>query len=77
MHALYVYAADTLLSFCTVHVYHNIKFTAANDAQELEIVDAVHVQPEQKNKCRWIIPERFDTVLVQGNGQGEHLLHSH
>ena len=63
-HALHVYAADTLLSFHTVCIYHNIKFTAANDAQELEIVDAVHIQPEQKDKYRWIIPECFDTVLV-------------
>jgi len=75
--ALHVRAADTLLSFRTVCVYHNIKFTAANDAQELEIVDAIHVRPEQKDKRGRIIPEHFDTVLVQGNGQGEHLLHSH
>jgi len=70
-HALHTHSANTLLPFCTVCVYHNIKFRAANDTQELEIVDAVHVQPEQKDKCGWIIPARFDTVLVQGHGEGE------
>ena len=69
--ALRVRAANTLLPFRTVRVYHNIKFMARSDAQELEIVDAVHVWPEQKDSCGWIIPARFDTVLIQGSGQGK------
>ena len=71
MHALHTHSANTLLPFCTVHVYHNIKFRAANDAQELEIVDAIHVWLEQKDKHGQIIPAQFDTVLVQSCGEGE------
>ena len=69
--ALRTHAADTLLSFRTVRVYHNIKFMAANDAQVSGIIDAVYVRPEQKDKRGRIIPARFDTVLIQGSGQGE------
>jgi len=71
MHALHTHSANTLLPFHTVRIYHNIKFRAANNAQELEIVDAVHVWLEQKDKRGQIIPARFDTVLVQGHGEGE------
>jgi Plavaka transposase len=67
--ALRTHAANTLLPFRTVRVYHNIKFTATSDAQELEIVDAVYVRPEQKDSRGRIIPVRFDTVLIQGSGQ--------
>ena len=38
-HALHTHAGNTLLPFHTVCIYHNIKFTAANNAQELEIVE--------------------------------------
>ena len=69
--ALRVHAANTLLPFRTVRVYHNIKFTARSDAQELEIVDAVHVRLEQKDSRGQIIPARFDTVLIQDSGQGK------
>ena len=63
-HALYTHSANTLLPFCTVRVYHNIKFRAANDAQELEIVDAIHVWLEQKDKCGWIILLRLQQALI-------------
>jgi hypothetical protein len=70
--ALHARAANTLLPFRTVQVYHNIKFTTPSGAQEseTEIVDAVHVRPEQKDSRGRIIPARFDTVLIQGSGQG-------
>ena len=64
-------ARNALLPFRTVQVYHNIKFTARNDAQEMEIVDAVYVRPEQRDRCGRIIPARFDTVLIQGSGQSK------
>jgi len=76
-HALHLRGGNTLLPFCTVCVYHNIKFMAANDAQVSGIIDAVHVWPEQKDKHRRIIPAQFDTVLIRGSGQGESLLHPH
>ena len=77
MHALHLHGGNTLLPFRTVCVYHNIKFMAANDAQVSGIIDTVHVQLEQKDKCGRIIPVRFDTVLIWGSGQGESLLHPH
>jgi len=64
-------ARNALLPFRTVQVYHNIKFTARNDAQEMEIVDAVYVRPEQRDRRGRIIPARFDTVLIQGSGQSK------
>ena len=54
-------SADTLIPFRSVQVYHNIKFT---NAEESEILDAVHARPEQKDSRGRIIPSRFDTVLV-------------
>jgi len=68
VHALRTHAANTLLPFCTVWVYHHIKFM---DTQGSEIIDAVHIQPEQKDSCGWIIPVRFDTVLIRDSGQGK------
>jgi len=65
---LRVCAANTLLPFCTVWVYYHIKFM---DAQGSEIIDAVHIQPEQKDSHGWIIPVRFDTVLIQDSRQGK------
>ena len=54
-----------------------MKFIAINDTQNWEIVDAVYVWPEQKDKQGWIIPARFDTVLIQGSEQSESLLYLH
>ena len=66
--ALRTRSANTLLPFCTVRVYHHFKFVSASSAQGSEIVDAVYVRLEQKDKCGQIIPGRFDTVLIQGSG---------
>jgi len=77
VHALHTRAGNTLLPFRSVRVYHNMKFIAINDAQKWEIVDAVYVRPEQKDKRGRIIPARFDTVLVQGSEQSESLLYLH
>jgi hypothetical protein len=63
--ALHAHAGDTLLPFQSVRVYHHIKFTS-----ESEIIDTIHIWPEQKDSCGWIIPACFDTVLVQDIGQG-------
>jgi hypothetical protein len=57
-------AHNTHIPFSGVPVYHNIKFTNA----ESEIVDVVHVRPEQKDSRGRIIPGRFDTVLVNSRG---------
>lgn len=58
-------AHDTHIPFARVPVYHKIKFTKIGDFNELEIADAVHVRPEQKDSHGRIIPSRFDTVLVE------------
>ena len=75
--ALCTHGGNTLFTFRTVQVYHNMKFTGMNDAQKWEIVDTVYVQLEQKDKRGWIIPVRFDTVLIQGSDQSESLLYLH
>jgi hypothetical protein len=67
--ALHARAGDTLLPFQSLPVYHNIKFTSVSDAQGSEIVDTIHVRPEQKDPRGRIIPARFDTVLVRARGQ--------
>ena len=56
-------AANTLIPFRRVPVFHNIKFTQIGHSGESEITDAVHVQPEVVN-LRTITPARFDTVIV-------------
>jgi hypothetical protein len=59
-------AANTHIPFCAVPVFHNIKFTENGN----EILDSVHIRPEQKDSRGRIIPSRFDTVLVQSKDQG-------
>ena len=59
------HAANTLIPFCAVPVFHNIKFTDGST----EIVDSVHARPEQKDTHGRIIPSRFDTALVQSGPQ--------
>ncbi|KAH8977887.1 hypothetical protein EDB86DRAFT_2816589, partial [Lactarius hatsudake] len=59
-------AADTLLPFRSVPVFHRIKFTSREKSEDLEIVDSVVIRPEQKDAHGRTIPERFDTVLVCG-----------
>lgn len=65
--ALHRHSSDTLLTFRAVPVYHNIKFTADDNSifEHPEIIDAVHIRPEQKDSHGRTIPERFDTVLVR------------
>jgi len=60
---LYAHAVNTLIPFCSVPVFHKVKFTS-NNVEPAEIIDAIHVWPEQKDTYGQIIPPRFDTVLV-------------
>jgi len=62
-------AADTLIPFRSVSVYHRIKFSNLDNS---EIVDAVQVRPEQKDAHGHPIPSRFDTILVRGRSQVMH-----
>ena len=59
------HAHNTHIPFSRVPVYHKIKFTDRGILTKPEIVDTVHVRPEQKDSRGRIIPARFDTVLVQ------------
>jgi hypothetical protein len=59
---------DVFLPFSRVPVYHSMKFTSDNH-EELEIVDAVHSRPEQRDSHGRIIPSCFDPVLVKGGEQ--------
>jgi hypothetical protein len=60
--ALQSRAHDIHIPFSRVPVYHKIKFTKSG-----EIVDAVHIRPEQKDSHGRIIPARFDTVIVESS----------
>jgi len=60
-------AHDTHIPFSGVPVYFNMKFTKGSES---EIVDVVHVRPEQKDLHGRTIPARFDTVLVNGTRGG-------
>ena len=71
--ALRTHAADTLIPFRAVPVFHHVKFMNSESGNG-EIVDAVHIRPEQKDSRGRIIPSRFDTVFVQIKGNdGEFL----
>ena len=59
-------AADTLIPFRSVPVYHKIKFSNSDGT---EIVDTIQIWPEQKDPRGRSIPSRFDTVLVRGKAQ--------
>ncbi|KAH9019702.1 hypothetical protein EDB84DRAFT_1624592 [Lactarius hengduanensis] len=50
-------AEDTLLPFRHVPVFHKIKFVSTPD---LDIIDVVHVRPDQKDARRRTIPSCFD-----------------
>ena len=63
--ALRKYAEDTLIPFRRVPVFHIIKFTDAENADETKTIDSVLARPKRKNRHGRIIPSRFDTVLVQ------------
>ncbi|KAI9439121.1 hypothetical protein H4582DRAFT_2056961 [Lactarius indigo] len=59
-------AADTLLPFRSVPVFHRVKFTSRENSEDFEIVDSVVIRPVQKDAHGRTVPERFDTVLVRG-----------
>jgi hypothetical protein len=65
-------AADTLLPFRSVPVFHRIKFTSTGNADNSDIVDSVIIRPEHNDACGRVIPSRFDTVLVRGKHQDIH-----
>ncbi|KAH9021359.1 hypothetical protein EDB85DRAFT_1871915 [Lactarius pseudohatsudake] len=68
--ALRTLAEDTLLPFCHVPVFHKIKFVSTPNP---EVIDAVHVWPDQRDACGRTIPSRFDTVIICGKPQdSEH-----
>jgi len=58
-------AADLLIPFRSVPVFHNIKFTKFGHSGESEISDTVHARPEIVDTHSHVIPARFDTVIVQ------------
>ncbi|KAH8986507.1 hypothetical protein EDB83DRAFT_2240317 [Lactarius deliciosus] len=64
--ALRALAEDTLLPFRHVPVFHKIKFVSTPDR---DIIDVVHVRPDQKDTRRRTIPSRFDTVIVRSRLQ--------
>ena len=57
------------IPFSRVPVYHSMKFTKGMNPDETEIVDSVHAWPEQTDSHGWIVPSRFDAVLVKGREQ--------
>lgn len=59
-------AADTLLPFRRVPVFHRIKFVSRRSSDDFEVVDGVVVRPEQNDARGRTMPARFDTVLVRG-----------
>jgi len=67
--ALTARAINTLIPFHSVPVFYKVKFVSG-DAESAEIVDAMHVWPEQKDKHGWVIPPRFDTAHILAQSQG-------
>src|SRR6266702_113346 len=65
-------AADTLLPFRSIPVFHRIKFTSTSNSDNSEIVDSVVIRPEQNDTHGSVVPSRFDTVLVRGRHQAIH-----
>jgi len=61
--ALRTHSGNTPIPFRSVPVFHKVKFTVTNTS---DIIDTIVVQPEQSDKHGWLIPPRFDTVLVYG-----------
>ncbi|KIL56888.1 hypothetical protein M378DRAFT_16692 [Amanita muscaria Koide BX008] len=61
-----------VLPFLTLPVYHRIKY-----CDEKNIVDAIHVQPSQKDKRSRVLPARFDTALVDISADISMNIHSY
>ena len=57
------HAHNMHIPFSHILMYHKIKFTGHGDLKDFEIMDCVHVWPEQK-VSKQIISARFDTVVV-------------
>jgi hypothetical protein len=64
--ALRARAANTLIPFRSVPVYHKIKFQQKGHP---EVVDSILVRPEQTDSHGRRIPSRFDTALVRSGSQ--------
>ncbi|KAN0132050.1 hypothetical protein V8E53_010087 [Lactarius tabidus] len=64
--ALRARAANTLIPFCSVPVYHKIKFQQKGHP---EVMDSILVRPEQTDSHGRRIPSRFDTALVRSGSQ--------
>lgn len=67
-------AANTLIPFFEVPVFHKFKFTAHRNRDKSEVVDSVQVRPAQANLHGQIIPRQFDTVLVCGGQHNKGML---
>jgi hypothetical protein len=61
-------AADTLIPFRSVPVFHKIKFTQHRRSGQSEISDSAHAHPEVVGARSRVIPARFDTVVVHQDG---------
>jgi hypothetical protein len=62
------HAANILIPFCAVPVFHHIKFTDGGTDGRTETVDSIHARPEQRDPRGRIIPSRFDTAAVVQSG---------
>ena len=65
-------AADTLIPFQSVPVFHRIKFSSSAKPEGAEIIDSVVVRPEHRDTHGRLVPSRFDTVLVRGQEDRMH-----
>src|SRR6266404_489683 len=59
--------ANTLIPFCSVPVFHKMKFISNSTH---EVINVIHVRPEQEDTRGHVIPSRFDTAVVCGQSQG-------
>ncbi|KAG7096157.1 hypothetical protein E1B28_006830 [Marasmius oreades] len=61
--------------FYKVAVYHRIKFTEHDPYSTTRstefVADAIHVEPERKDKYGRPVPGRFDTVLIKVNSNND------
>ncbi|KAF8873439.1 hypothetical protein BD779DRAFT_1477023 [Infundibulicybe gibba] len=68
-------AADISLPFNTLSVFHNIKFwnTDAHGREKIsDLLDSVHIKPKRTDHRGRSVPPRFDMVLVNEDGNGQH-----
>jgi hypothetical protein len=65
-----------LLPFNSLSMFHKIKFTSKiegnSDSSESDVVDTIHVWPEQTDNHGQIILVQFNTVLVCGQHDTVH-----